>query len=151
MSGCILGGSGYSGLVGGGGGGGGGGGASIWVWGAEQVGATTVTRYLCPGSSVPIAPAVAVGARAPSGGTLRRMHVQHNEPAGNGVDLVYTLRVNGVASPLTVALASTSPTGNDTSNDVVVAAGDLLDIEVTKGAHIGSSPIGVVCTFEWVA
>lgn len=71
------------------------------------------------------------------------MFVVHGVPSGNGNSIVYTMRVNGVSTALSVSVASTSGTGSNTSNSISVAQGDYVDIEVTKAASIGSSP-GVV-------
>ena len=79
-----------------------------------------------------------------------RMDVRHNSPAGNGNDIVYTLRKNGVATALTLTLASTATSGTVTAT-VSIAAGDLMDIEVTKAATIASSPTGVVALVESAA
>lgn len=73
----------------------------------------------------------------------------HGVPSGNGNNIVYTLRVNGVASSLAVTMASTSGTGSNTSNSVTVAQGDYVDIEVTKAASIGSSPSAIAVSMEF--
>jgi len=80
--------------------------------------------------------------------TLRNFYIRQNTPAGNGNNIVYTLRVNGAASALTVTLASTGTNGVNTTSSVTVNAGDLLDIQVTKAASVGASPTGVAATLE---
>jgi len=122
----------------------------VLVFGGETVTATTTTRYLPPGyaggTDVPINP---VALRVPRAGVLRQLYLRHNQTAGNGNSIVYTVRVNGVASALSVSLASTSQNGADTSNSIAVAAGDYIDIEVTKASSVGTSPAAIVATLEY--
>jgi hypothetical protein len=77
------------------------------------------------------------------------MRVRHNTTAGNGNAIVYTLRKNGSAQALTVSLASTGADGSDTSNSVTVAAGDLVDIEVTKASSIATSPSDIMVSVQY--
>lgn len=119
------------------------------IFGAGRVIATTTTRYLFPCYSDSVAQTSAVQFRASRAGTLRNLRVRHNIPAGNGNNIVYTIRKNGVATALTVTLASTTADGSDLVNTVGVAAGDLIDIEVTKAAGVGFSPRDVVATVEF--
>jgi hypothetical protein len=76
--------------------------------------------------------------------------VRHNAVAGNGNTIVYTLRVNGVASALSVTLASTSSSGADAVSTVAIATGDRIDIAVTKAAGVGASPNNITATVEFV-
>jgi hypothetical protein len=121
---------------------------SVLVFGAGQVGSSTTTRYLYPGYDDDLAQTVVVQIVAPYAGTLRDFYVRHNNTDGNGNDIVYTVRVNGVATAVTVTLASTSADGSDLANSVAVAAGDLVDIEVTKAASVGNSPDDVTATID---
>jgi len=121
------------------------------LFGANSVSATTTTRYLWPSYDDSLCPTSPVQYRAPRAGTLQKLYVKHNTPAGNGNAIVYTLRINGVASALTVSLASTAADGSDLVNTVAVAAGDLLDIEVTKAASVGSTPQNIVASLEFAA
>jgi hypothetical protein len=118
------------------------------LMGNASVAATTTTRYLTPGFDGVTAPTTPVQFRVPKAGTLRRLRVRHNTGAGNGLAIVYTVRVNGVASALTVSMASTAADGSDLVNTVAVAAGDLIDIEVTKAASVGTSPADVMASLE---
>lgn len=123
------------------------------MFGAESVGASTTTRYLLPSYSDTLATSSPVQVEIPSGVTsfdFVRMDIRHNSPAGNGNDIVYTLRVNGVASLLTLTLASTATSATVTAT-VAISAGDLLDIEVTKAATVAASPTGVVALVEAAA
>lgn len=122
-----------------------------FVWGNSGVTATTTTRYLTPGYTDTTALTTPVQFRAPFACTARRLYIRHNTPAGNGNSIVYTLRVNGTASSLTVSIASTSADGNDLLNTVAIVAGDLIDIEVTKAASIATSPSNITASLEFAA
>lgn len=119
------------------------------TWGNNTVQATTTTRYLTPWYDDVLAPTAPIQWRIPRAGTFRNMRVRHNTTAGNGNLIVYTLRVNSVASTLAVSLASTAADGSDLANSAAVAAGDLLDIEVTKALAIGSSPVDITLSMEF--
>jgi len=120
------------------------------LWGADSVGTSVTTRYLTPGYEDGLAQTVPIQIRAVRAGTLQKLRVRHNITAGNGNPIVYTLRVNGVATALTVSLASTVADGSDLVNTVAVAAGDLLDFRVTKAAGVVASPADIVATVEFV-
>jgi hypothetical protein len=119
------------------------------LFGAGQVGSSTTTRYLFPCYSDSLAQTSAVQFRASRAGTLRNLRVRHNITAGNGNNIVYTVRKNGAGTTLTVTSASTTADGSDVAHTVGVAAGDLLDIEITKAAGIGASPRDVVASVEF--
>lgn len=122
--------------------------SAILLWGSNDVTRSTTTRYLFPSYTNDTAFTTPVQWRSPRAGTLQNLRVRHNTTAGNGNAIVYTVRVNGIASALTVSLASTSSDGSDLVNTVAVAAGDLLDIEVTKALDITSSPSNIMASLE---
>jgi hypothetical protein len=68
------------------------------------------------------------------------LRVRHNGTAGNGNLIVYTIRINNAGTLLLVSLASTSNDGSNLANTVVVAGGELIDLEVTKALSTGTSP-----------
>ncbi|OHD22618.1 MAG: hypothetical protein A2Y38_12250 [Spirochaetes bacterium GWB1_59_5] len=117
-------------------------------WGNGSVAATATTRFLSPGWEGGLAPSSVVQWAVPFAGTLKNLRLVHNGPAGNGNLIVYTVRVNGAPSALTVSLASTGATAADTTHTVVVAAGDLLDIQVTKALATGATPADVMASVE---
>lgn len=117
-------------------------------FGAGSVSSTTTTRYLWPGFEGGIAQIAPVQFRLTRAGTLKSLRVHHNSPAGNGNNIVYTVRKNGVATTLTCTLASTAADGSDLVNSVSFAAGDLVDIRITKGASVGAAPNDVTATVE---
>jgi hypothetical protein len=118
-----------------------GGATAVMYWGNSSVANSTATRVLDPGYENRIAPLASgtsfVDVRVPRAGTLRNLYVQHNNPGGTGAVITYTVFVNGVATAITVGVASTTAQGADTVNSVVVAAGDRVRIVVTKVAVAG--------------
>lgn len=123
---------------------------SMLLWGSGSIAATTTTRYLHPGYEESAAPTYVIQFRIPMAGTLKNLYVRHTAGAGNGLNVVYTVRKNGVATTLVATLASTANDGNDLTHTVAVAQGDLLDIEVTKAASISSTPTDIIATLEVV-
>jgi hypothetical protein len=121
------------------------------VFGANSVSSTTLTRYLFPGFGDSTAQTSVIQRRMQRPGFLRNLYIIHNSPGGNGNPIVYTVRVNGAPTLLSVTMASTDSTGEDTSNSIAVAAGDLVDIEITKATAIGASPVDVVAAMDFAA
>ena len=119
------------------------------IFGAGTIGSSTTSRYLFPCYSDSLAQTSAVQFRASRAGTLQNLRVRHNITAGNGNNVVYTIRKNGAPTALTATLASTANDASDLVNTVGVAAGDLLDIVITKAAAIGASPRDVIATLEF--
>lgn len=117
-------------------------------WGNSGVTATTTTRYLTPGYEDGTAPTTVIQWRVPFAGTISLLRV-HQTGAGNGNTIVYTLRKNSVAQTLTASLASTAADGSDLTNSVTVAAGDLVDIEVTKAVSIAATPSDIVASVQY--
>ena len=125
--------------------------AAVLGFGANNLTATTTTRYLFPWFSDNQAETTPTQYRLPRAGTLRNFRVRHNLPAGNGGAIVYTVRIEGVATALTISMASTDSDGSDLVNTVAVAAGARIDIEVTKAAGIGASPINIEASLGFAA
>jgi hypothetical protein len=121
---------------------------AVLMWGNSLVSATTTTRYLNPAFADATAGTTAISFRMPFACTLRNFYIRQNIGAGNGNNIVYTLLKNGVATALVVTIASTANDANDLVNTVVVAAGDRLDIEITKALSIGTSPGDILATME---
>lgn len=118
------------------------------IMGAGSVGSSTTPRYLFPSYSEALAQTVAVPWRVTRAGAIQNLYIEHNDPQGNGGLIVYTVRVNGIVTPISVALASTAPTGMDLTNSILVGAGSQVDIQITKAASVGVSPRDVVATWE---
>lgn len=119
------------------------------LFGAGSVGSSTTPKYLFPAYSDSTAQAKPPQFRTSRAGTLRKMRVRQNTPAGNGNAIVYTLRVNGTPSALTVSMLSTANDGSDLVNEVGVAEGDLLDVVITKASSIAQSPSDIVASLEF--
>lgn len=121
---------------------------SILSWGANSVGASTTARYLYPGYHEGLAEIDELAWVSPTPGLVRRLRAKHNETAGNGGSITYTLLVNGVATLLAAAVPSTTAEGSDLVNAVSVQAGDRLALRASKAAGIGASPKNIVVTAE---
>lgn len=122
-----------------------------WLFGNGAISATTTTRYLTPGFDNDVAPISVIQIKMPRSGTLQKMRVHHGTAGGNGNNIVYTVRKNGSATSIVVTMAANTTDGSDLTNTSVVAAGDLIDIEVTKASSVGSSPADVTVTMEFAA
>lgn len=119
---------------------------ALLSFGNENVGADTTTRSMDPWyteeqaeSTVGLPPRII----APFGAVIDRLYIYQADPRGNGGNITYTLFVNGGATALTATLASTSMLAFDLANSVAVAQGDTLQMIVTKGVAVGTSPQNV--------
>jgi len=121
---------------------------TILMWGDSGLAGSTTTRYLTPGFHNAIAELNPVQFQLPRGGTIRNMTVTQNVTNGNGNDIVYTLRLNNVATALSVTMASTDFSGINMMDSADADALDLIDIEVTKAVAIAQSPVNIVLTLE---
>jgi hypothetical protein len=119
------------------------------IWGNDGIGTSTTARFLVPGYSETQAPVVTPAFRAPTAGTVRNLRVRQNTVGVGAANLTYTLRKNGTGTALTCTFSNTAADGSDLVNSFTVAAGDLLDITVTKSASITTSPIDVLATVEF--
>jgi hypothetical protein len=119
--------------------------AAQLMFGAEAVATNTTARYLYPGYINSIGQTSPIQVPVSRGGTLRDMRI-HQTGDGNGTDMTYTVRVNGVATAIAVTMASTDDVGFNVVDSVAVDAGDLVDIEVTKAGGLGNSPGEIICT-----
>lgn len=115
-------------------------GQQILTFGADSVDNTTTTRYLGPGYQLGVADDNPPSFENSLAGTIRNLRVRHNRPLGNGQPIVYTLRVNGAPTALTVSVTSTATNGQNLANSVAVNAGDVIDLQVTKAADVATSP-----------
>jgi hypothetical protein len=124
--------------------------ATTLGWGAGTLGASTTIRYLYPWYGDQLAEVVETGLVIPRPGVVRNLYVHHTIPSGNGGVISYRVRVSGVDAAVTVALASTSPSGSDTSNAVAVTTGDVVSIKVEKASNVDQSPRNIVVTAELI-
>jgi hypothetical protein len=125
---------------------------AVLTWGNQDVAVNTTTRYLQPGYGTITAGTLEIVLPVTTAGVVRNLSVKHRVAAGNGNNIVYTVMKNGVATALTVTVASNSTTVvSDTTNNFSVASGDVLSLRVTKAAGIGTSPTEIVATAEYGA
>lgn len=110
------------------------------VFGADNIAATTTTRYLAPGYIQGTAPPDPPSFRMPVAATLSELRVRQNRPNGNGENVRYSVRVNGGNSILVVNMNSTDSDAANLAATLAVNAGDLIDIQVIKLLGIGTSP-----------
>jgi hypothetical protein len=121
------------------------------LFGAGDVGVSATTRYLFPSYEDDLAQTIAIQIEVERAGTLRNLRVRHNVVGGTAVVITYTVRKNGVATALAMALAANASAGSDLVNSVAVVAGDRLDIEVTKAVLGGASPNDITASLELAA
>lgn len=121
---------------------------AAFLFGANTLASSTTTRYLWPGYQDSQALTTPVQFRMPFACTLTQFRVRHNTAAGNGNNVVYTVRQNGTATALVVTMASTASDGSDLTDSAAFAAGDLVDIQVTKASGIGTSPSYIIASLE---
>ncbi len=126
------------------------GGSPTFSWGDGGVQTTVITRYMSPGFDNGTATTSPIQFVIPRSGFLRNMHIICAAAAGNGNAIVYTVRLNSLTTGLFISLSSNILQGSNTSTTITVAAGDVIDIEVTKAATIGSSPSNIMCTMEFI-
>jgi len=77
------------------------------------------------------------------------MFVEVGSPSTSTNVIVYTLLQNGSPTPLSVSLPGNQAQGSDLANSVAVAAGDLLDIQITKAAAVFPAVDEITVTMEF--
>lgn len=123
----------------------------IFFWGNENVATGTDIRYMHPGFGDQTALLTRISVRMPRSGSLMNMYVHHNGLGASSNRVRYTLQVNAVSSALVIDLQANAPDASDTTTVVPVAAGDLVDIEITKpdgSLGGGGSPTEITITLE---
>jgi hypothetical protein len=120
-----------------------------------NIGSNADTRFLHPSynSQSTASPGTAndpvVDWPAPRAGTLRNMFVRHNQNNGNGNAVTYTVFVNGVATTLTVTLATGAIIqGSDLVHSVPIAQGDRVRVQAVKPLGISNGNVFVIVTME---
>lgn len=65
----------------------------------------------------------------PTNGKIKNLYIRLGLDPGTAPDAYrFTLRKNGISQTLTVTITADDTTGNDTANEVIVAAGDILTL-----------------------
>jgi hypothetical protein len=129
------------------------GGGGTLTWGDGNLGSSADTRLLHPSYNA-LSTATTVGNAvewvAPRGGTLRNMFVRHNTANGNGTNVVYTVFVNGVATAITVTLATGAiGQASDLVNSVVIVQGDVVNITAVKAVSIANGNLQSIAVMEF--
>lgn len=126
--------------------------AGIIAFGNNSLAAAAGTRFLDQWSSTTTAgTAEADPIVMPRAGTLRNLFVSHQAAVGNGNSIVYTVRVNGVNTTLTVTLASGAiAQASDLVNTVAVAQGDRVTLSAVKALALGNGAVIPSVTMELV-
>jgi hypothetical protein len=119
-------------------------GPAVLAFGDGNIGAAADTRFLGPwfGGQGEVASTSIIEVVMPRAGVLRNLFVRHNAATGNGNSVVYTVMLNGVATALTVTLATGAiGTASDLINTVTVAQGDRIALRAVKAAAIGNGAV----------
>jgi hypothetical protein len=121
-------------------------------WGCGDIGGSATDRYLYPGFDDDLAQVDVIQWRVPRNGTIRNLRVRINAVGAAATNVTYTLRVNGVPTALAVTIAANVADGSNLANSVVVSAGDLVDIIITKAAAlVGLKPRDVMASVEFTS
>lgn len=133
--------------------GGGGGGAAVLAFGNNSIGSPAGTRFLDQWSNTGTAgTAETAPIVAPRSGTLKNMIARHEAAVGNGNTIVYTVRVNGVDTLLTVTLASGAiGQVSNLVNTVAVAQGDRITLKAVKALVIANGSVIPSVTMEFTS
>jgi len=115
------------------------------ILGASPPGAlnqAAITYAQVMGASAPSATESLYRQVCPTAGTIKNLYVWlAADPGDIGVDAYrFTLRVGGVSKTLTVTITADATTGNDTSNEVAVVAGDVLTMMIEPLETPGVTP-----------
>jgi hypothetical protein len=123
---------------------------AILFWGVDTIGAAADSRFLPPGHDNGLAVTTNIYRMVmPRAAVLRNLFVRHNSAGGNGNGVTYTVLVNGVATALTVTLA-TGAVGQagDTTHSVAVVQGDTISLRATKALVIAAGNLDLMATLE---
>jgi hypothetical protein len=114
------------------------------------MGAAADTRFVPPGHDFALASLIDVmQVPVTRAGILQKLFVRHNSAAGNGNVIVYTVMKNGVATALTVALATGAiGQASDLVNTVAVVAGDRISLRGSKALSVASGAVNLAASTE---
>lgn len=83
----------------------------------------------------------------PLAGTLRKFKIVLSEAPGAGTSWVFTVQKNSVDTAIVVTISDTATSGQDVTNEVILAAGDRLTLKAT----VGSGTPANVASQKWSA
>lgn len=102
------------------------------------------TQYMCPTGSGATSFDLQQNERSmvvATAGTFRNLGINLPTAPGSGKSVTFNLMVNGSASALTVTISDTATSGEDTTHDVSVSAGDYVSWQaVPSGTPTVSAP-----------
>ena len=111
------------------------------AWGNGGVFSSTTTRFMDPAfNGARNATTVEVGFPLLRAGKFRQLCATHTAGKGNGSDITYTLRINGVDTSLAVTVPSDSTSPVVATGTVPFVFGDTASIKITKAGSVGISP-----------
>jgi hypothetical protein len=82
----------------------------------------------------------------PVGGTMHGLHVYLTTAPGVGASWTLTVDVNGTPSALTCIISGAVQTSCTDSSNVVISAGDLIDLDVTPTGSPALARLGWAAT-----
>lgn len=122
-------------------------GASEVLFACEDTTNATANRFMAPGMGLAVAITTEIKIACPRPGTIRNLRVK--QVAGTGAGTIsYTFRLNAV-DKISQGLLFTATVVN-VGTAVVVAAGDLMSVRISKNAIPATNPTDAVLTVELV-
>jgi hypothetical protein len=82
----------------------------------------------------------------PASGTLQELHATLSAVPGAGNSVTFTVRKNGVSTPVTCTISDTAKSCADSANAVGFATGDLISVQVNA-----SGPASATTVFGWTS
>jgi hypothetical protein len=116
------------------------------TFGAALITETTAPRFLLPagdfGSGT--APTISIGYKCQAPGNLTRFQLRIIAGGGNGLDIVYTVNLNGAPTGYAITVPSTGSGDFEIVGPALALVdGDVLDVEATKDSDVGTGPSGI--------
>jgi YD repeat-containing protein len=112
----------------------------------DALGNTTTTRYLPPGYTPDLAPTGPQQVRVATPISYSRISFRTSATGTGANSITVTLRLNGVATALTISFLPTVQTSSATAATVSAVEGDYFDMQVTKAGVITGSPADLYVT-----
>ncbi len=81
----------------------------------------------------------------PFAGTASNLFVRHNSANGTGVTVTYTVMIGGVASTITVTLATGAVVqGSDTVHSAAFTQGQTVSVRAVSNGNIGNGNLDII-------
>ena len=120
----------------------------ILVWGAANIGPEVGTRVLAPGFDSTKITNISKGIMIPRNGVLRGFTARHNQINGNGNNVVYAIRLNGVITLMTVTLPAQNPGQVSSPAQLLVNIGDVIECVCSVAVNLGNGTVFAQCACE---